>query len=143
VKPEEFLPEYDSSLYVYRQDKPGDPQDILSSIDPRYCLTEKSAQDLVKVLADGLPAFAALVFDDFPKGVLGGPFQQSATVPWLRITQDGATIEVNAGMFAISYYAKSQPDQTPEQKAGTAAYYDGRARADLTQRLADAKAATS
>jgi hypothetical protein len=140
MKPEEFKPIFDPSFYVFETDPKTNERLFLSGISEKYCLTEGGAQELVQVLSSGTPAFTATVFDDMPKGrFTGGPFEQSGTVPWLRISRDGATIEVNAGELATAYYGKSGPDQTPEQVKGTAAYYDARCRADLDARLTAAK----
>lgn len=137
MKPEEFRPVWNEDVFVQRVFADGRIV-FVRMINSSSCLTESSAQDLVKVLGQ---TYSPVVFDSFQFG-LGAGLSESEKVPYLRIAKDGATIEINAGDFATSYYGKSGPDQTPEQIAGTAKYYDGRARADLDQRLLDAKPVT-
>jgi hypothetical protein len=145
MQPADYNPQFDDSLFVYSE-KDGESQ-FINRINPDYCLTEASAAELVQVLAtpgaDGKSTvYAATVFDDWPLGPFGGPFHQSGKVPWLRIAQGGATIEVNAGRMAASYYAKAwSPDVTdPAARASLAANYDKRCRDDIAARLVEAGA---
>jgi len=139
--PQEYTPVFDDSFYVFETDPETKAPLFLSGINAVECLTEKSAQDLVKVLAAGTPAFTAVIVDMLPKGQLGGPFQQSGTVPWLKITQDGVTITENAGMLANFY--NHSAGMTGDQLTAIQQYYDGRCRAAITELLAAAKGTTS
>ena len=139
MQPQDYTPEYSSDLYV-KQVLPSSLTVFIAPINPVYCLTEASAQQLIQVLADYKPT----VVDDFPIG-LSGPFSESATVPWLVITKNGATIKVNAGVIA-NYYnhavpAPGQPALSAQQVAAIQQYYDGRCRADLDSQLVAAGAA--
>ena len=132
--PQDYAPVFDSSFYVYEETPEG--PEFLSAIAPVYCLTLSSAKDLVSVLSSGTPPFTPKIYMDYPKGQLGGPFQQSGKVPWLSITQGAVTVTMNAGLMA-NYYNHSA-GLTGDQLIANQNYYDGLCRGDISGQLAAA-----
>lgn len=92
-------------------------------INPQYCLSAASAEELVKVLQSGFPQYSVETYEDFPQHMASGsPFAFNKRVPWLKIVNKGGNDDgsdqvylTNAGQFSAYFASASMTQQDPPQ----------------------------
>jgi hypothetical protein len=92
-------------------------------INPQYCLSADSAQELVKVLQAGFPQYSISTYDEFPQHMAAGsPFAFNKRVPWIKIVNPGGKDDGsdqvyvnNAGQFCAYFASASMTQQDPPQ----------------------------